>query len=304
MRTEKLAYSVCNDIKEYMHYLRDFHQLFVTVHLLKYSPHWNLDMEDEYYSVHACPLCVFFKSKMSVWNHCIERQPKVIAKAQNGSYCGMCWAGMTEFIYPLYNPDGEVSSFICVSNYCVDRPRAAERIRHVCETHNFSYERAMEIFDNEGIKVLPDKAELDVLIKPLADMCALLLLYAKELMPPVSKPVSDTKYAIFYGMMQYIGDVYTSDVTIKDLCSRYNCSASYISRLFQKYGNTSFRQEVNRLRVNLACSFLEKSTYSIQYIASITGFEDPNYFSTVFKKYTSLSPREYRNRAIAKTGRE
>ena len=105
-------------------------------------------------------------------------------------------------------------------------------------------------------------------------------------------------------MMQYIGDVYTSDVTIKGLCSRHNCSASYLSRLFQKYGNTSFRQEVNRLRVNLACSFLEKSMYGIQYIASITGFEDPDYFSTVFMKYTLLSPREYRNRSIAKTGSE
>ena len=39
---------------------------------------------------------------------------------------------------------------------------------------------------------------------------------------------------------------------------------------------------------------LKEKTYSIKIIAYSLGYENPMYFSTVFKKNTGLSPSEYR----------
>lgn len=50
----------------------------------------------------------------------------------------------------------------------------------------------------------------------------------------------------------------------------------------------------NELRLNAARSLLLHSTLSIQEIAAHVGFDDPYYFSRLFKKKCGVSPREFR----------
>lgn len=297
---------IIEHIREYLNYLREDHGLMVTYHLVEfmfpesiaaYSASQNLDT---IYREHTHPLCSYFKSKLSFWNHCQERQSKIVERAQQGSFCGMCWAGMTEFIYPVRNANNKIASFICVSGYCVDREKALPRIRRVCEEYNFSFDHAMDIFDNAAFKELPDKRRLDTLMNPLSDMFTLLGSYLASTREPESNVAISIDIGLYTSIRQYIETVYASSITMDDLCRRYSCSASYISRLLRKYGKTSFRRMVNTLRIDLACSMLARPDYSIQYIAMATGFSDANYFSTVFSKYKGVSPREYRKQMAAK----
>ena len=48
------------------------------------------------------------------------------------------------------------------------------------------------------------------------------------------------------------------------------------------------------IRVNNAASLLETTDYSMAEIAAIVGYEDPLYFSRVFRKIKGMSPTEYR----------
>lgn len=49
------------------------------------------------------------------------------------------------------------------------------------------------------------------------------------------------------------------------------------------------------IRVNNAASLLETTDYSMAEIAAIVGYEDPFYFSRLFRKIKGVSPRDYRN---------
>lgn len=297
---DEFAKEILLNIRGYMDLLRNEYGLLITYHLIQFgSSHAALTIDGSlgpgvHYREHTHPLCSYFKRKLSFWNHCQERQHKIVDRVQRGSFCGMCWAGMTEFVYPVRNELGKIHAFVCVSGYCVDREKAVPRIRSVCEEYRFSFERAMEIFDNAEYKSLPDKQRLDCLINPLCNMLTLLLTQLARAEPANDRLEMNIGIGIYTSIRQYLETVYASNVTINDLCKRYNCSASYISRLLRKFGNTSFRQIVNTLRIDLACSMLEKQEYSIQYIAAAAGFSDANYFSTVFSKYKGMSPREYR----------
>ena len=58
--------------------------------------------------------------------------------------------------------------------------------------------------------------------------------------------------------------------------------------------NTTIISYVNKLRIESSKSLLLSSDLNISEIASTTGFFDINYFSRIFKKYTGISPTDYR----------
>ena len=55
-------------------------------------------------------------------------------------------------------------------------------------------------------------------------------------------------------------------------------------------------QYVLSLRITNAENLLETTEYNIAEISNIVGYENPLYFSRIFKKQKGLSPSEYRKR--------
>ena len=57
-------------------------------------------------------------------------------------------------------------------------------------------------------------------------------------------------------------------------------------------------QYILSLRMVNAQSLLERTTYNIKEISEIVGYENPLYFSRVFKKEIGESPAQYRKEMI------
>ena len=55
-------------------------------------------------------------------------------------------------------------------------------------------------------------------------------------------------------------------------------------------------QYILSLRINNAQSLLETTKYNITEIASFVGYDNPLYFSRIFKKQAGMSPSEYRKK--------
>lgn len=53
--------------------------------------------------------------------------------------------------------------------------------------------------------------------------------------------------------------------------------------------------DILRLRIEKAKEYMETSDKKVYEISQAVGFEDTGYFSRVFKKYTGMSPKEYKN---------
>lgn len=85
---------------------------------------------------------------------------------------------------------------------------------------------------------------------------------------------------------------------IEDVANELSYSVSYISAILKRNG-TSFTKIVTDLRMKKALTLLSDQNNRIITIARDVGYTDPYYFSHCFKKYTGLSPDEYRKKKSA-----
>jgi len=71
-------------------------------------------------------------------------------------------------------------------------------------------------------------------------------------------------------------------------------SRSQLHRKIRALTNQSSTEFSNQVRLNKATALLQQKDYTISEIAYKVGFEDPNYFTRIFRKYYGKSPREFR----------
>ena len=93
---------------------------------------------------------------------------------------------------------------------------------------------------------------------------------------------------------RYFNEHYNEPISIQEYAESRNMSVCYFQRNFKQLVNHTPMQYLLTIRVNNAASLLETTDYSMAEIAAIVGYEDPLYFSRVFRKIKGMSPTEYR----------
>ena len=94
----------------------------------------------------------------------------------------------------------------------------------------------------------------------------------------------------------YFNEHYNKDLNIEEYAGSRHMSTSWFIRNFKKYMGVTPMQYVLSLRMSNAESLLEMTDYNVTEISSIVGYENPLYFSRMFKKQRGLSPSEYRKK--------
>ena len=79
-----------------------------------------------------------------------------------------------------------------------------------------------------------------------------------------------------------------------DYAESLHISTNWFIRNFKQYMKISPAQYILSLRMVNAQSLLENTEYNIGEIAEIVGYDNPLYFSRVFKKEYGVSPAQYR----------
>jgi AraC-like DNA-binding protein len=74
-------------------------------------------------------------------------------------------------------------------------------------------------------------------------------------------------------------------------------SQSYCSALFKRHTGRGPMHWVLQRRIEESRRFLSLPYEPVKHIALRCGFNDPNYFSRLFKKKIGMSPRQYRRKA-------
>jgi AraC-like DNA-binding protein len=83
-------------------------------------------------------------------------------------------------------------------------------------------------------------------------------------------------------------------LTVEDMASRQQLSASHFTSLFRKATGMSPLDYFIHLKLQKACQLLYHSDAKVKNVAQTLGYDDPYYFSRLFRKYMNISPDQYR----------
>lgn len=95
--------------------------------------------------------------------------------------------------------------------------------------------------------------------------------------------------------INYIDFNLTETLTLKSISEKILVNSSYLSARFKKETGENITDYIGRRRIDSSISLLATTNLPIQVIAEKVGINDENYYSRLFKKLKSRTPREYRN---------
>lgn len=87
---------------------------------------------------------------------------------------------------------------------------------------------------------------------------------------------------------------YSQPVSVNEMAAHAHLSSSRFRRLFHQRTGFSPLEYLTRLRLNHASQLMAETALSIAEIARAVGYEDPLYFSRLFRRKMGVSPTEFR----------
>lgn len=100
-------------------------------------------------------------------------------------------------------------------------------------------------------------------------------------------------------ILLYIHEHLHEPLSVSLLAEHCGYSEGYFHRLFKQHVGISPNSYIAKSRVEKAIYLMQQNTWSIQRIASAVGYDDPLYFSRVFKKITGHAPSMLSNQRSA-----
>jgi transcriptional regulator GlxA family with amidase domain len=95
---------------------------------------------------------------------------------------------------------------------------------------------------------------------------------------------------------QWMFEHFREPVALDALASSVGMSPRTFARRFKSATASSPLAYIHRLRIDSARHYLEKAQPSIQEISAAVGYDDVAFFRALFRRYTGVTPREYRSR--------
>lgn len=260
-----------DSIIRYLDYLNNDLQLSVSVHfcddLLKKLPkRWFMRLCR--YNSHNNHYCLNVKGLQGNGYRCICEQKSIYENYREDSFFRICYAGVYEYIAPVCE-NRKIVSFVAVSGFRREAPDGINKTL---------WERYLK----KG--KFPQKLA-DTLVPPLVVMLRQLFGYCNN-------SVQSEENAI----LQYLNEYHTN-ISLDDLCRHFSRSRSYISHMFRKTYNMTFKEYVNELKLSDAHKLILNTDMSVTEVAYESGFGDVSYFIGCFKKRFGVSPLKYRKKS-------
>lgn len=93
----------------------------------------------------------------------------------------------------------------------------------------------------------------------------------------------------------FINDGLETNLTVDLIAKQYNVSTSHLSRIFREHVGLTIVEYLNGRRVEEAQYYLRNTTKSITAISQQFHFCNQSYFTRIFKKYTGVTPKQFRD---------
>ena len=114
-----------------------------------------------------------------------------------------------------------------------------------------------------------------------------------------SKPIGTWRKIdpVEHRMMQirtYVSCNATREITLQEIAAHVGMNVSAFCTFFKRQTAQTFVDYLNKYRLDIACHLLEEGKLSVSEVCFASGFNNPAYFSRLFKKMYGVPPSDYR----------
>lgn len=105
-------------------------------------------------------------------------------------------------------------------------------------------------------------------------------------------------------MVSYIYSHYSESINLDEIAAAGKVCRNKCCQIFHRYLNQSPIDFLNHYRLEVSCHLLNNTKLSIAEICTACGFNHQSYYSKIFLRTYSCSPRDFRKRTEEKTSAE
>lgn len=108
------------------------------------------------------------------------------------------------------------------------------------------------------------------------------------------KKEANKKNDLVYELIRYVEkNFYDRSLSLETLSKEWGYHSKYLSSEFKKRVGIGFSAFLKNTRLKHAVFLMDNGVVSIKNVAFLCGFDDPLYFSKVFKENVGVSPKQY-----------
>lgn len=206
------------------------------------------------------------------------------AAGRHTAYTYQCHAGLNESIMPLYLGNIVIGYlfFGHVFSYQTHE-EGWENIKKLCRNYHLDFEELKQACWERP--VIPENyivSASHILQAVASYLCLERMAKFRQKDLPVQ-------------IDEYILNHYTEDIDTSILCEHFQIGKTTLYEIAKQSYGIGIAEYIRSLRIEKAKSFLTNhSEMRISDIASACGFNDYNYFITVFKRIVGISPNQFR----------
>ncbi|MBU5351161.1 response regulator [Paenibacillus barcinonensis] len=114
------------------------------------------------------------------------------------------------------------------------------------------------------------------------------------------RAASSGKYSdVIDQVKSYVSQQYNNDqVSLKTISAHVRISSSHLSKIFSQETGQTITEYLTQVRINKAKELLKTTSNKTFEVAYKVGYNDPHYFSNIFKKTTGCTPKEFRSQGV------
>lgn len=103
----------------------------------------------------------------------------------------------------------------------------------------------------------------------------------------------DRKGYLIKNVLAYLEEHYHEDISLGDAADQAGMTPQYFSTIFKQAMGQNFVEWISEYRIKKAMEYLDEPGAVIKEVCFKVGYNDPNYFSRIFKKISGMTPKEY-----------
>ena len=158
-------------------------------------------------------------------------------------------------------------------------------------TSDFIVSKTKELFGKKMVFRSPPEKKYETDIKSITySLCSEFLKSAEY------SPINNRSQNIIMDVIEYICDNFEQNISLKEFAQKHDYNYQYLSRRFNNFFDTGFKEVLNRYRIEQAISLLEETNQPISSIAFTSGFQSIRSFNDACLKYYNKTPSQIRSK--------